>query len=330
MLVCVLFLFLYTLDTGHGALHESLGTFPVYAVIFCIGIIRGILSPAIFSMLAQIVPRHIYPNSSAWNSNTWQVAAITGPALGGMIYGYAGVSAAYATAAVSIAISITLFLFIKSRPVIPRVNKEAIHLSILSGLKFVFSNQVILGAITLDLFAVLFGGAVALLPIFASEVLKTGPQGLGWLRAAPAAGAVFMAFSMAYFPLGKNAGKYMLAAVGGFGICMIAFALSRSYALSFGLLLFSGMFDSVSVVIRSTVLQLLTPDEMRGRVSAVNSIFVGSSNELGELESGVTAKFMGTIPSVIFGGCMTLAVVFVSTFLFPKIRKLNMKTLANV
>ena len=194
----------------------------------------------------------------------------------------------------------------------------------MKGVKFVFSNQLIISAITLDLFAVLFGGAVALLPIFANEILKTGPQGLGILRAAPAVGAVVMALLLVYFPQRENAGKKLLLCVAGFGLCMIGFALSKSFWISCMLLFMSGALDNVSVIIRSTIIQTFTPDDMRGRVSAVNSIFVGSSNELGAFESGLAAKLLGLIPSVVLGGCATLLVVGVTALKANKLRALKL------
>jgi MFS family permease len=192
-------------------------------------------------------------------------------------------------------------------------------------LRFVFNNQILLGAMSLDMFAVLFGGAVAMLPIFAAEVLHVGPQGLGLLRAAPMAGAVIMSLTLAYRPPMANAGRYLLIGVGGFGLSIICFALSHNFYLSLFLLMMSGMFDNISVVIRSTAMQLITPDEMRGRVAAVNAIFIGSSNEIGSFESGVAARLMGLIPSVIFGGMMTLGIVGFTARFAPKLRKLDLR-----
>jgi MFS family permease len=255
---------------------------------------------------------------------------VAGPALGGLIYGFFGVVPAYTTVLALMAISLFLILGIKHIKVqVLRTEVEGIFFSIREGIHFVFKNQVLLGAFALDMFAVLFGGAVAMLPVFASDILKTGPEGLGLLRACPAIGAIMIsAYLMFRPPVGKT-GKYLLLCVTGFGLCMIFFALSRNFYLSAALLILSGIFDNVSVVIRGTILQLLTPDEMRGRVAAVNSIFIGSSNELGAFESGVAAKIMGLIPSVIFGGAMTLVVVSVTAKISPVLRKLSlMKSIA--
>lgn len=303
---------------------ELYGTSPLYAVIFIMGIARGFFGPAIFALLAQIVPREGYANAAAWNSTNWHIAAVAGPALGGLLYGFAGIHFTYIISTLAIGMGLVLMWLIKSKPLNKIEEKISLRESIMSGVRFVFSNQIVLGAMSLDLFAVLFGGAVALLPIFADKILHCGPEGLGFLRAAPAAGAVVMALIMAHRGNMKNAGKNLLACVAGFGICMILFAISTNFWFSLFVLFISGVFDNVSVVIRSTIVQLKTPDHMRGRVSAVNNIFIGSSNELGSLESGVAAKLMGTVTSVIFGGCMTLIVVGTTYFKAPKLRNLDM------
>ncbi len=301
------------------------GVLPVYILIFIAGIARGFYFPAQSAFMAQIVPRELYPNSSTWNSAIWHIAAITGPAIGGLIYGFWGVTASYMAVVVSIMIGFTLLVYVKSRPVPERKMGESLFSNLSAGLKFVFNHQIILSALALDMFAVLFGGAVALLPVFAGEILKVGPQGLGFLRAAPAAGAVLMSLFLAYRPPMQNSGKILLIGVAGFGLSYLLFALSDYFYLSLFLLLLSGVFDNVSVVIRSTILQLLTPDHMRGRVAAVNSIFIGSSNELGAFESGLVARLMGVVPSVIFGSCMTFVVVGSVAGFAPKIRKLSLK-----
>ncbi len=322
LLVSSLLLFMFSLDVQ--ASFAAYGTLPVYVVIFSIGVARGFLAPAITAFGAQLVPKELYGNASAWNSSVWQLGAVSGPAIGGLVYGYAGPAVSTALVCIFILLSITCYLFIASKPLIRPDKQESLKESLVSGIRFVFRKQVFLSAITLDLFAVLFGGAVALLPVFASDILHTGPQGLGFLRAAPAFGAVFMAIVMAYRPPGKNAGKKLLYAVAGFGLCMILFALSTNFYVSLVLLALSGMLDNVSVVIRSTIMQIMTPDEMRGRVSAVNSIFIGSSNEIGAFESGFAARVMGLIPSVIFGGCMTLLVTAITARFAPSLRKLNL------
>jgi hypothetical protein len=246
--------------------------------------------------------------------------------MGGLLYGIIGITYTYATCLGLMLFALIMFSSIASRPLPPKQKKESLSESLKIGIHFVFSNQEILGALSLDLFAVFFGGAVALLPIFADQVLKIGPMGLGLLRAAPSAGAVLMGAIMIYYPPVKNAGKKMLFSVAGYGVCMILFALSTSPLLSLMLLALSGAFDSVSVVVRSTILQLMTPDEMRGRVSAVNNIFIGSSNEIGEFESGVAAKIMGLIPSVIFGATITMFVTGFTAVKAKKLRSLQLDT----
>jgi MFS family permease len=302
------------------------GTLPVYITIFLTGLARGIISPAQTAILGQLVPRELYPNAATWNSANWQVAAVAGPAIGGLVYGFFGVVPAYSTVLVLLMVSFFLILdikYVKLQTI--KTNSEGIFLSIREGIHFVFKNQILLGAFALDMFAVLFGGAVAMLPVFASDILKTGPEGLGLLRACPAIGAIIMSVYLMFRPPVGKTGKYLLICVTGFGLCMIFFALSINFYLSAALLVLSGIFDNVSVVIRGTILQLFTPDEMRGRVAAVNSIFIGSSNELGAFESGVAAKIMGLIPSVIFGGAMTLVVVSVTTKVSPVLRKLSLR-----
>jgi hypothetical protein len=249
---------------------------------------------------------------------------VGGPALGGLVYGFWGIVPAYCIVFGLFLLSFVLILNVRRyKPAMVSSNTEGIFARIHEGFRFVFNNQVLLGAFSLDMFAVLFGGAVAMLPVFASEILKTGPEGLGVLRSCPAIGAIVMSVYLTFRPPLRNSGRHLLLAVLGFGLCMIGFALSTNFYLSGFLLILSGAFDNVSVVVRSSVLQLFTPDEMRGRVAAVNSIFIGSSNELGAFESGLAAKYMGLIPSVIFGGVMTLLVVTVAAKKAPKLRNLS-------
>jgi len=306
------------------------GVLPIYLCVAISGIARAFLYPATIALMAQVVPRSLYTNSSTWNSTTWHVAAITGPAIGGLVYGFFGVKIAYMTVIVSMLVSFMLLTNIRSRPVPAIDEKETLTQRLSNGIRFVFSNQLLLGAMALDMFAVLFGGAVAILPVFAAEVLKVGPEGLGLLRAAPMVGAVLMSVVLAYRPPVVRAGRLLMIGVAGFGLSIICFALSTNFFLSMGLLALSGMFDNISVVIRSATMQLVTPDEMRGRVASVNSIFIGSSNEIGSFESGVAAKLIGLIPSVIFGGIMTLMIVGVTAKWAPKLRNLNLKKISNV
>lgn len=300
------------------------GIWPAYLVIFCVGIARGLYNPAQSSIWGQLLPSHHYVNASVWNSSLWQVGAVVGPALGGLMYAGIGPYTTAIFVCLLIGIVLLCYALIQYRPAESKRTQEPVIDSIRQGIRFFFKQEVLLSAVTLDLFAVLFGGAVALLPAFADQVLHTGPEGLGYLRSAPAVGAVIMAAIMAYRPPAAGAGRLMLACVAGFGVCMIVFALSEQFWLSLTALLVSGMLDNVSVVIRSTILQSFTPEEMRGRVAAVNSIFVGSSNEIGAFESGLAAKFLGLVNSVVFGGTMTLAIVAATWRYAPALRKLKL------
>lgn len=321
--MCAIALALFTLNNSSFLL--GYGVLPVYSVIFVTGIARGFLAPAVSALFAQIIPRAHYANATAWNSNTWQTAAVTGPALGGLIYSFAGVTNAYYCVVFIILFSFLMTFKIKKHPLPIRKKIEPLMQSLATGIRFLFKTKTLLAAITLDLFAVLFGGAVAILPMFAHDILKLGPAGLGFLNAAPFLGAVFMGFVLAYLPPLKEAGKWLLFCVAGFGISTILFAFTTNFYLAFTLLLIAGMFDCVSVIIRGTLQQFLTPDDMRGRISALNNIFIGSSNELGAFESGATAKLMGLIPSIIFGGSMSIFVVLFSSLKFPELRKLNLR-----
>ena len=312
-------------STNSAYFSEKFGLIPVFITIFLTGLARGILGPAQVALLGQLVPRNLYANAATWNSANWQVAAVMGPAIGGMVYGFWGIIPAYSLVLTLYTLSFFMIMLIKvSRHEVIQT-AEGVFTRIHSGISFVFKTPELLGAFTLDMFAVLFGGAVAMLPVFASDILKIGPQGLGLLRACPAIGATLMAFVLMFRPPVRETGKILFICVIGFGLCMIGFGLSRSILLSGLLLILSGAFDNVSVVIRGTILQLYTPDDMRGRVASVNGIFIGSSNELGAFESGVAAKLMGLVPSVVFGGIMTLAVVFITIKVNKPLRKLSLK-----
>lgn len=306
------------------------GTWPIFGIIFCTGVARGFLGPVFPAYMSQLIPREHYTNAATWQSNVWHTTAVLGPAFGGLLIGWVDARFAYGCCSTLITIAYALMFFITDHPLPQRGVAEPIIKRLTAGFRFVFSNQIMLAALSLDLFAVLFGGAVAMIPVFANEVLHAGKDAdfvTGLLRAAPAAGAITMGLIMARFPPTRKAGRNLVIAVIGFGLCMIAFALSTEIWLSFAVLVFSGAFDNVSVIIRHTILQLLTPDEMRGRVAAVNGIFIGSSNEIGEYESGVAARYMGNVPSVIFGGCMTILVVGGVVVFAPKLRKLNLDKL---
>lgn len=315
----------------NGDFLRQAGTWPIFGIIFCTGIARGFLSPVFPAYMSQLVPRKLYANASTWQSNAWHVTAVLGPAIGGILIGWISTEFAYGTCSILISLAFLLMFFITDHPLPPREpSHESIFRRLTAGFRFVFNNQVMLGALTLDLFAVLFGGAVAMVPVFADQVLKAGADAdfvTGLLRSAPACGAIIMGLFMAKYPPTRKAGRNLILAVVGFGLCIVAFALSRNVWLSFGILFLSGMFDNVSVMIRHTILQLLTPDNMRGRVAAVNGVFIGSSNEIGEYESGVAARTMGNVPSVIFGGCMTIFVVGIVAICAPKLRKLNLDKL---
>ncbi len=321
LFVCSSLLLSFTLEPGKFVF--VYGALPIYIVIFISGIARGFLSPATFSFMPQLVPRHLYSNAVSLNSTFWEAASIGGPMIAGFVYGFLGVTISYLADVVLVLACLIFYLAIPKKPLPPISEEQGIVEKISAGLKFVFKNQIVLSAISLDLFAVLFGGAVALLPIFSGEILKAGPQGLGLLRSAPSIGAILIAIFITYNPIRKNIGKILLWCVGGFGLCMIGFGLSTNFWLSMGLLIMSGMFDSVSVIVRGTLIHTLTPENMKGRVSAVNSIFVGSSNEIGAFESGFAAKIFGVVPSVVLGGCMTLAVVGITGWKAKKLRQLD-------
>ena len=324
---------LFMISTSYAYVIESYGVTPIYFIIGLTGLVRGFLGPAQTAFAAQLVPKELFTNAVTWSTTSWHISSIGGPAIGGILYGLSkGAWSSYLVVTILALIGLLLLLTIKSRhevrivePNTEGVSKESFFQNIKTGTDFVFKNQVILGSLALDMFAVLFGGAVALLPAFAKDILHLGPEGLGIMRAAPAVGALVMAVILSYHPPVKNSGKILLYSVGGFGVCTILFAISTNYWFSLIMLAGTGFFDNVSMVIRGTVIQLFTPNEMRGRVSAVNSLFIGSSNELGAFESGLAAKFMGLVPSVVFGGTMTLIVVLTTWLKAPKLRSLNLQ-----
>jgi MFS family permease len=296
---------------------------PYYAIQFMAGIARAFARPANQAMRTELVPRAVLANAATWNSSLFNTAMVLGPAIGGLLYGFGGSRIAYGTQTVLMLISmLALLLGVSPKPRKTQLT-TGMWLSLKEGIAFVSKSQVILGALSLDLFAVLFGGAPALLPIFASDILKVGPEGLGILRAAPAVGSILTAVALTHLPPMKRAGGTLLWAVGVFGLCWIVFAYSHSFLLSLLILAISGAADSVSVVVRQTLVQLRTPPELMGRVSAVSQIFITSSNEVGAFESGLMAKLLGLIPSVVFGGLMTLGVVGFTSWKAPELRKLK-------
>ena len=295
----------------------------IYAIIFASGIARSFLQPTRTALAADLVPRETYVNSITWRSSTWQFAAVAGPAVGGLLYAIGGAALAYAVDTGLLAIGALCLWAVRHRPPAPAAPAPPPLHGLLEGVRFVRRQPLLLGALTLDLFAVLFGGAEALLPVFAGEILRVGPTGLGILRAAPAVGAVVMSVYLSHRPVITRAGRRLFLSVAGFGVCMIGFGLSQTFALSLALLLLGGMLDNVSVVLRSTLLQTQTPSYLLGRVAAVNSIFIGSSNEIGAFESGVAARIFGTVPSVVLGGCITLVVVGAVALWVPELRRLE-------
>ena len=299
--------------------------YTIYAFVFMGGLLRAFFGPTIFSLVALIVPKKIYPNAATWNSSTWQMASVLGPAFAGLTINWIGVHWSLCIVFGLVVLSFVLLFGISRKPIMNPKIGEPIMQSLKEGVRFVFKTKAILGALSLDMIAVLFGGAVALLPVFAQDILKVGPEGFGLLRAAPAVGAFLTMLVTAYIPISKNAGLKLLTAIFGFGVCIIVFGLSSIFWISIVALFFSGVTDGVSMVIRQTILQLKTPDHMRGRVSSVNSMFVGSSNELGAFESGLTAKLMGTVTAVVFGGTMTLITVITTGIVSPTFRKLDLE-----
>jgi MFS family permease len=295
----------------------------VYLFLVLTGIGQAVNMPARWAILPQLVPRELIASAVMWNSSSWQVASVVGPALGGLVIALTrGATWAYILDGGCCTAVVALMAPARLRPFARDFEPVSVR-TLLAGLRFVFRTELILATITLDLFAVLLGGATALLPIYARDILQIGPTGLGWLRAAPSIGAFTMALILAHRPPLRRAGPAMLWAVAGFGVATIVFGLSRNPFLSFAMLLLTGALDNISVVVRATLVQVLTPDEMRGRVSAVNAIFIGSSNELGEFESGIAARFFGATAAVVAGGVGTILVVFAVAAFWPGVLRLG-------
>jgi MFS family permease len=319
--LCVLALLLITSPYGEKTLSPKAMELSIYGVIFFTGFIRAFAGPTSTAIVAQLVPRHILKYASNISSSTWLSASILGHASAGFFIAWFGIHATFYIILFYILLSCTFIYQISKKP-IAHPNAVKAWESVKEGLRYVFRHKVMLGAISLDLFAVLFGGAVALIPEFADRILKVGPIGFGWLNAAIDIGSVIMIVTMTFKPLLRKQGLILLYAVAGFGLCIIVFGLSKIYWVSFFALLVAGMLDGISVMVRGNIFQLTTPDEMRGRVSSVNSMFVNSSNELGQFESGFTARlFGGAVPAVLFGGCMTLLVVIIAWIKAPSLRK---------
>ncbi len=322
-LSCAVILLALSTNFTSSHLSNTQLSYCIYFIVFCTGIIRAFTGPVFHTILAAIVPKPILSNATTWNQGTWLTASVTGHALGGfLIDGFGN------TGTLIVIVSLVTFSFIymtmlKPKPALNEAGEKKTWKSITEGLHFVMRTKEVLGALTLDLFAVLFGGAVAMLPVFATDILHVGSRGFGLLNAATDMGAILSVILLTIFPLRRKQGMILMLAIGGFGACIIIFALSKWFWLSFAALLLSGILDGFSVVIRGTILQLKTPDNMRGRVMSVNSMFINSSNELGQFESGVAARYLGVIPSVIFGGSMTILISIITWIKAPTLRKME-------
>ncbi len=322
-LVCVIGLLVVSTAYTARHLETSRIQWTIYGIIFCTGIIRAFAGPSLNAIIAQIVPRNQLANAVTLNQSVFLSASVIGHGTAGFLIAHTSYVNTFTIIAACVCVAMYFFYLIVPKPILVKHNEQKTLDSIMEGIRFVFKTKEVLGAVALDLFAVLFGGAVALIPVFARDILRVGPVGFGWLNASADIGAIGIIVLLTIFPLDKKQGKILLYAVGGFGLCIILFGISRWYLLSFVALMLSGVLDGISVVIRGTIVQLKTPDAMRGRVSSVNSMFINSSNELGQFESGVMAKLLGTVPSVIFGGCMTIGVVIVTWFKAPSLRKMD-------
>ncbi len=295
----------------------------IYIVIFFTGVVRAFTGPIFGVLIAYIVPKHTLQNAITWNQGTWLSASVIGHAVGGFLIAGFGITGTLIAITFLIIASSVFLIRLKQKPALNKRGEKKTWDSVKEGLKFVIKTKELLGAISLDLFAVFFGGAVAMVPVYARDILKVGPQGFGFLNAASDMGSICIVILLTLFPLRHKQGRTLLFAVAAFGTCIIIFGLSKLFWLSFAALFVGGLVDGISVVIRGTITQLKTPDNMRGRVMSVNSMFVNSSNELGQFESGVAAKLMGVIPSVVFGGCMTIMVVMATWFKAPTLRKME-------
>ncbi|HEY9362619.1 MAG TPA: MFS transporter [Chitinophagaceae bacterium] len=319
--LCVIALIIITSSYIESNISTLMLEVSFYLIIFFSGITRAFAGPTSSAIISQLVPRNVLHYAANISSSTWLSASIAGHASAGFFIAWFGVHGTFYIVLAYVLVSALVFSSVKRKPAAVTDLSQKTWASVKEGLKYIQSNKILLGAISLDLFAVLFGGAVALIPEFAIKILQVGPIGFGWLNAATDMGAVTMIILVTVFPMKKNQGKILMTAVAGFGITILVFGLSTIFWISFFALLIGGMLDGISVIIRNTVLQLTTPDNMRGRVASVNSMFVNSSNELGQFESGVTARLMGASPAVLFGGTMTLIVVIISWFKAPSLRK---------
>ena len=320
---CALILLFLSMDIGALKLTSLQIAIGIYFIVFCTGIIRSFTGPSFGTIVGAVVPKNLLQNATTWSQGIWLSASVLGHAIVGFIIAGFGHTGSLIVVVTLVGIGYGFIAMIKSKPPHADVVDQKTLESVKEGLRFVFNSKEVFGALSLDLFAVLFGGAVAMIPVFAKDILKVGPIGFGWLNAASDIGAIIIILIITVFPANRGQGKKLLLAVAGFGLCIIVFALSKIFWLSFVMLLLSGILDGFSMIVRGTIVQLKTPNHMRGRVMSVNSMFINSSNELGQFESGVAAKAMGVIPSVVFGGAMTLLVVGVTWFKAPALKKME-------
>lgn len=320
---CAVFLLLLSTSFTAGQLSKHWIAFSIYIAIFFTGVFRSFTGPTFGTILSAIVPKKTIQNATTWGQGVWLGASVTGHAIVGFLIALLGNTGSLAIICTLVFAGYLFMYQLKPKPSLNEPGEKKTLESVKEGLRYVYQTKELFGALTLDLFAVLFGGAVAMIPVFAKDILKVGPIGFGWLNAASDIGSVIVIVLLTAFPLKKAQGKKLLISVAIFGICIIVFALSKLFWLTFTVLLISGIVDGISVVIRGTILQLKTPDNMRGRVMSVNSMFINSSNEFGQFESGVAAKMMGVVPSVVFGGCMTLLVVVITWFKAPTLKEME-------
>ncbi len=317
-------LYLLTSETIIADWNTNSVLYCIYALVFFGGFLRSFFGPTIFSLVALLVPKKIYHNAATWSTSTWKTASVTGALCGGFLIGLIDVDNTLLLVFILVILSLVFTFFIKKKPILNQKIGEPVTESLKAGVKFVFQNKAILGALTLDMIAVLFGGTVAILSVFAQDILKVGPEGFGLLNASISIGSIVTMLLTTYIPINRSTGKKMLVSVFIFGLSIIAFGLSSIFWVSLLALFVSGAADGISMVIRQTILQLKTPDDMRGRVSSVNSMFVGSSNELGAFESGLAAKLVGPVAAVVFGGTMTILTVVTTAVVSPTIRNLDL------
>jgi len=321
--LAALLLLVLSSHIGSNHLHPHAIALLIYLIIFGTGVVRSFTGPIFNVLLAQVVPKRLLQNATTWNQGAYLSASVTGHALGGFLIAGLGNTGTLTVVAILVFAAFTVLFTLKPKPPVHERGEKKTWDSVKEGLVFVYKTKELLGALSLDLFAVLFGGAVAMVPVYARDILKVGAQGFGFLNGASDLGSICIVTLLTLFPLKRKQGKKLLYAVGGFGLCIIVFGISKLFWLSFAVLVISGMLDGVSVVTRGTITQLKTPDHMRGRVMSVNSMFINSSNELGQFESGIMARLLGVVTSVVFGGCMTILVVVTTWFKAPSLRKME-------